>query len=92
MINYNKAIALSSSLAGLIMYWIAQTNAVLITGSWVQLQNSDLDTIQTGATFGLTTMFESLKLLGIVVLIGAWVWLVNKAFNTVGWMFGGGWK
>lgn len=65
-----------------------QANAMLIQSGSVKLEDADITAIQANAAAGLTTYFEGLKLLGVVVLVSGGVWIVNKAFNSVAGMFG----
>lgn len=69
---------------------VSQVNAFLVQSGAVTLENGDVTVVTSAGTAGLTTMFEGLKLLGVVVLVSGGAWLVSKAFNAVAGMFSSG--
>lgn len=82
-----KLFAIATSLIGVMALFVSNTFAVLIGTGSVTLESSDLTTITNGATFGVSTQFESLKLIGVISLLSAVAWLLSKVFSSIkiGW-------
>ena len=86
---YNIFAILVGVVAGAIM-WTQSTLAVIFTSSWwVELEASDIAEYTAQAQVGVGTLYESLKLLGLIIFIAWALWLIRKIFSTVTGMFGG---
>lgn len=78
----SKKIALATASA--VMVGVANTNAVLVSGSGVILENSDLATVNSAVQSYATTSLEVFKLLWFIVI----VWWVKYIITKVFWLFG----
>lgn len=67
---------------------VPQASAVLVSGSWVTLENSDLATVNSAVSSYATTSLEVFKLLWFIVII----WWVKYIISKVFWLFGGSWQ
>ena len=78
-----KKLALAGASA--VMVWIANTNAVLVSGSWVILENSDLATVNSAVQSYATTSLEVFKLLWFIVIVWGVKYIITKVFGLFGW-------
>ena len=78
-----KKLALAS--AGALMVWVANTKAVLVSGSWVVLEATDLAVVSSATQAYATTSLEIFKLLWFIVIIWWVKYIISKVLGLFGW-------
>lgn len=77
-----KKMALAGASA--LMLGVANTNAVLVSGSGVILENTDLATVNSAVQSYATTSLEVFKLLWFIVIVWWVKYIITKVFGLFG--------
>lgn len=61
-------------------------DAYIITSTGITVEPSDVEAVTESVLVGIQVQFESLKYLGISILVGSATFLVNKVWSIKPWM------